>query len=184
MNEINKYTFTYDSSALRCFVNDELDVIAGTSNGFSMSNVQPFKFFQTVVVGYEQYMRSTIGLLDNINIHNGIATKVRNANPNEQYLVVDLAFDGANGSTNIVDNGVLKSNWTLNGNAKISTDQKFDGFSSMLVNGDTSFIKTYLDLGPSFTIEFEFITPSKDSGYHLCLLDYGDGSLGYSGFVS
>lgn len=106
-NDINKYTITYDGASIRLFVNDKLEAIAGTLNGFKFSNSEPFRFFRTLVPSYASYSRSTYGLIDNINIHDGVATKVRDPDPYEEFLVVDLAFDGENNSTRIVDNARL-----------------------------------------------------------------------------
>ena len=106
-NDINKYTVTYDGVALRFFINDKLDITVGTLTGWDSSHQSPFKFFDNVVSGYTQYRVGTAGIIDNINIHNGIATKVRDTNPYEEFLVVDLAFDGENNSTKIVDNARL-----------------------------------------------------------------------------
>lgn len=133
-NDINKYTLTYDGVALRFFINDKLDITVGTLTGWDSSHQNPFKFFDNVVSGYTQYRVGTDGIIDNINIHNGIATKIRDYDPYEENLIVDLAFDGENNSTKIVDNGTLNSNWTVSGNAKLSTTQPFDGFSSLYLD--------------------------------------------------
>ena len=118
LNEINKFTFTYDSSALRLFINDKIDSIAGTLNGFVPTTSEPYRFLRNYVSSYSGYESNTLGLIDNINIHDGIATKVRDYDPYEEFLVVDLAFDGENNSTKIVDNGgdVLRSANPYNNN--------------------------------------------------------------------
>jgi hypothetical protein len=93
-NTITKYTMTYDGSAIRVFVNDTLDAVYGISNGWNNIGT-PSYLFATRVIRYDQWRRYTTGLLDNFNVLNNVATKVRNVDPNEQYLVVDLSFDGA-----------------------------------------------------------------------------------------
>lgn len=75
-----------------------------------MSRISPYTFFNRNVLSQSGTLMTTKDLIDNINIHDGIATKVRDYDPYEEYLVVDLAFDGENNSTKIVDNGTLKSN--------------------------------------------------------------------------
>jgi hypothetical protein len=163
-NEIKKYTLSYDGSALRMFIDDKLEDVIGVSSGWNISS-EPLRFFDIFVPSYSSYRYGTKGLIDNINIHDGIATKVRDYDPYEEYLVVDLAFDGENNSTKIVDNGSLKSNWTVNGNAKISTIQKFDGFSSLYLDGNDDYIYNNkpFNLGiEDFTISCSFISFSND----------------------
>lgn len=133
-NEINKITIAFDGVALRFFVNDVLDYIIGTSNGHY---VRTFFHLYSHPTTFDD---TTKGIIDNINIFDGIATKLRDHDPNEEFLVVDLAFDGENNSTKIVDNGTLKSNWMVNGNATLSTTQKFDGFSSLYLPSINDYI--------------------------------------------
>lgn len=99
-NDINKITMTYDGACIRVFINDVLDIIVGTSSGFIKRDfLSFFKSQGSASLG------QIFGLVDNVNIHDGIATKVRDPDPYEEFLVVDLAFDGENNSTKIVDNG-------------------------------------------------------------------------------
>lgn len=164
-NELNKITITYDGTALRSFINDRLNFVVGRAIGFNISSEQPFRLFDNYIPAYSSGRASTYGIIDNINIHDGIATKVRDPDPYEEFLVVDLAFDGENNSTKIVDNGTLKSAWTVNGNAKLSTTQKFDGFSSLYLdgNGDYIYNNKPFNLGiEDFTISCSFISFSND----------------------
>lgn len=103
-NELYKYTITYDGSVTRIFINDKL-LTVGLPINFNTS--EPLTFGYHLVPGYNNLSFGTIGLWDNINIHDGIATKVRDPDPYEEFLVVDLAFDGENNSTKIVDNARL-----------------------------------------------------------------------------
>lgn len=157
-NEINKYTISYDGSAYRFFVNDKLDHSVGTLNAFNMNMNQPFTFLDSLVPSYSSYRTGIKGFIDNINIHDGIATKVRDYDPYEEFLVVDLAFDGENNSTKIVDNGTAKLTWTTNGTAKLSTDQKFDGFSSLYLPDFSSTItsKISFNFSNDWTVSFQF----------------------------
>lgn len=160
-NELNKYTFTYDGSALRLFINDQLDIIVGTNNGWDVTNPYPFTFFDNLVSGYSQYRVGTKGIIDNINIHDGIATKVRDHDPYEEFLVVDLAFDGENNSTKIVDNGSLKSNWLVKfNNPSLKTSDSFNNKSALYLNGNQN-IKSDIDISfnsiEDFTFSFEFM---------------------------
>lgn len=153
-NKINKITITFDGVALRFFINDALDYVIGTLNGHY---IRTFFHLYSHPAAFDN---TTKGIIDNINIFDGIATKVRNPDPYEEFLVVDLALDGENNSTKIVDNGTLKSNWSVTGNAKLSTVQRFDGFSSLYVDsGGMSRISANLSLSliNDFTISFEFI---------------------------
>lgn len=172
-NEINKYTITYDGSACRIFINDKLDKVFGINTSpITMSNSHSFTFFDSLVSSFPTYRRGTLGIIDNINIHNGIATKVREPDPYEEYLVVDLAFDGENNSTKIVDNGIDKStNWSAMGGAILSTTNKFDGFSSLYLNG-SSYIEHVSNPNKfnfsgydDFSISFKFITTESHRGY-------------------
>ena len=178
-NEINKYTLTYDSSALRVFINDKLDSVNGTLYGWNKTD-NPIRLLDSLVPTFESVRHGTKGIIDNINIHDGIATKVRDHDPYEEFLVVDLAFDGKNNSTKIVDNGTLKSNWTVNGNAKISTDQKFDGFSSLYIGAYSSdYVSSnvtdnlFFDKNTDMTVSFVFNKPSS-SGRNSSLLQFVD----------
>lgn len=139
-NEINKVTMSYDGASIRMFINDKLDNTLGTNVGFITRGNQPYRFFSRFADDQStNAFTSTFGLLDNINIFDGVAKKVRDYDQYEDNLIVDLTFDGENNSTKIVDNGTLKSTWTVTGNAKISTDQKFDGFSSLFYTGGQFF---------------------------------------------
>lgn len=159
LNEINKITMSYDGSAFRLFINDILEIIKGTLTGYFTKGNNPYYFLKEL----SGYTRNSFGIIDNINIFDGECKQVRNYDEYEDNLIVDLAFDGENNSTKIVDNGTLKSNWSVNGNAKISTDQKFDGFSSLYIpysNNDrnvTSRSSIIFENGEDFTFSFEFI---------------------------
>ena len=161
-NEINKITHSYDGSSHRIFINDILDKTYGSNIGIPIVN-EPFRLFDKLVPNYRSMRANTKGIIDNINIHDGIATKVRDPDPYEEYLVVDLAFDGENNSTKIVDNGIDKNNWTVSGNAKLSTAQPFDGFSSLYLDGNHSRIQIQpnknfiMSNNEDFTISFSFI---------------------------
>ena len=183
-NELNKYTITYDGSACRVFINDSLDYVFGLNTSpITMSNSNNFTFFDSLVASFPTYRRGTQGLIDNININDGIATKVRDPDPYEEFLVVDLAFDGENNSTKIVDNGTLKSAWTVNGNAKLSTAQKFDGFSSLYLDGGSTIKlneKLYLEQN-DFTVSFDLImsTTNFSVSKPLFTVDTTDNSKNY-----
>ena len=157
-NEINKYTITYDGAALRYFVNDKYDLVLGTSVGYSQNNL-PFSFLNTSIPVDTSYDQSTQGLIDNINIFDGVATKVRDYDEHADKLIIDLAFDGENNSTKIVDNGTEKLTFSVvSGNVKISTEQKFDGYSSLKNNRDGYIISNTQPITSSdiSTISFEF----------------------------
>ena len=178
-NEINKITITYDSSAVRVFINNTLDLVVGTNN--AIIHESALSFYRSKNTSLTNNV--TYGLLDNINIHDGIATKVRDPDHHEEFLVVDLAFDGENNSTKIVDNGTLKSNWAVNDNAKISTDQKFDGFSSLYLDGGSTIKlneKLYLEQN-DFTISFDLImsTTNFSVSKPLFTVDTTDNSKKY-----
>lgn len=169
-NEINKYTLTYDSSALRVFINDKLDSVNGTLYGWNKTD-NPIRLLDSLVPTFESVRHGTKGLIDNINIHDGIATKVRDTDQYEDKLVVDLSFDGENNSTKIIDNGTLKSTWLVNGGAKISTDQKFDGFSSLFVDsGSYLGLSDLVDIGyDDFTLSVEiYLTTPIGSWNAIC----------------
>lgn len=171
LNEINKHQITYDGSAIRWFINDNLELTVGTLKGFRMDANTPFTFYNHTIPAYPQYNTQTIGIIDNINIFDGEARVVRNPDPYEEYLVVDLPFDGENNSTKIVDNGTLKSNWSVNGNAKISTNQKFDGFSSLYLENNSSVTlnsnKIKFEMYEDFTISFEIIRIDNPNQYTI-----------------
>lgn len=151
-NEINHYTLTFDGSASRLFVNDKLEAVGGGSMDFN-SGSDPLRFGYHYVSGADTWAFGTKGIWDNFNIHQGVATVVRDEDPNQQYLICDLAFDGMNGGTTIVDNGILKLAWSRIGSVSLSTTQPFDGFSSLsLPGGDNNCIYT------PFVNDFKFTT--------------------------
>ena len=179
VNEINKITISYDGSALRSFINDELDGIYGTSVGLEKSS-QPLRLMS---YNFNTSKNTTSGLIDNINIHDGIATKVRDHDPYEEYLVVDLAFDGENNSTKIVDNALYvnesvsilhfdekKDNvfiddfgivYNIEESVTLNTTDNFFGKSSLQVscvnnNGVTSTNNKFIFNNGNFTIECFF----------------------------
>lgn len=136
-NEINKYTVSYDGSALRLFINDKLDNIIGLTNGMTVSGSanRPWAFFDSYVPGYESYRTSSVGIIDNINIFDGEARQVRNYDEHADNLVVDLSLDGENNSTKIVDNGTLRSNWINNyANPTFKTISYFNN-NALYLNG-------------------------------------------------
>ena len=169
LNEINKYTLSYDGSSLRGFLNEKLCFTLGKNQGILTNVSEPYTFLRSYLPSYASNSNTTYGLIDNINIFDGIATKVRDYDEHADKLVVDLAFDGENNSSKIVDNGTLKSNWVVNGNAKISTDQKFDGFSSLYLDVNSSYLTTNLTttLSKNFTISFRYRTTSNSVGSAL-----------------
>lgn len=166
-NEINKVTMSYDGAAIRMFINDKLDNTLGTNVGFITRGNQPYRFFSRFADDQStNAFTSTFGLLDNINIFDGVAKKVRDYDQYEDNLIVDLAFDGENNSTKIVDNGTLKSTWTAFNTAVLSTEQPFDGFSSLklvrpqyipYISSDKDFSEYF---GKDFSLEVEFILTS------------------------
>ena len=167
-NDINKYTLTYDGAALRFFINDKLDITVGTLTGWDSSHQSPFKFFDNVVSGYTQYRVGTAGIIDNINVHDGIATKVRDTDPYEEYLVVDLAFDGENNSTKIVDNTA----WEL---APITP--LFYPFTDSFYNGTVSGTIQLLDNSSPFNdksayFNNSYITHNSSSDFNLTNKDF------------
>lgn len=107
-NTINKITMSYDNSAIRIFINDKLDNVIG-SNGLSSNNKQLRFLSRFDDIHSTNKLSSSFGIIDNINIFDGIATKVRDIDPYEENLIVDLAFDGENNSTKIVDNSKIAS---------------------------------------------------------------------------
>lgn len=153
-NEINKVTMSYDGSAIRMFINDKLDNTLGTNVGFITRGNQPYRFFSRFADDqYTNPFTSTFGLLDNINIFDGIAKTVRNKDINEDKLIVDLAFDGENNSTKIVDNGneILRKNIPYNDNIV------------SLLHFETNFIDETGRLWSNTS--FEFNTDSVFGGY-------------------
>ncbi len=133
----------------------------------------------------------TKGLIDNINIHDGIATKVRDHDPYEEFLVVDLAFDGENNSTKIVDNARLNERNEIKYNDNVVALLHFDGNiddevsnvwnsnnsyysinsseillnnTNLVLNGDSQIYNTSLpQLGNEYTIECFIKHPSSSS---------------------
>lgn len=164
VNEINKISLNYDSSSVRCFINDKLDFVLGANSGFVPTDL-PLRFLQNSIPSIS-YLTQTLGLLDNINIYNGYAKQVRNKETYSDKLVVDLSFDGENNSTKIVDNGSLKSIWTPYSSAKLSTNKKFDGYSSLSLD-PYSYIRSNtpipLLITDSFTISFSLLFNSFNS---------------------
>lgn len=102
-NDLNKFTMSYDGAALRIFLNDKKALTIGTSLGFYTSSDQPYAFLSSIIPSDLTWSYNTVGIIDNINIHNNVATKVREKDAYEDNLVIDLPFDGEDNSTTIVD---------------------------------------------------------------------------------
>lgn len=123
-NTINKINLSYDGSATRLFKNDVLINVFG---GTYIHN-----YDKTYLMGaLNTDSTATKGLIDNINIFDGVAKTVRNKDEYADKLIVDLAFDGENNSTNIVDSGTLGITWNIVSNSYLSTDDKYTGYSSL-----------------------------------------------------
>lgn len=190
VNDINKYSITYDGVALRIFVNDDLELVIGTPNGF-VTYTQPLRFLGYKIPSLTQYNSTTKGIIDNINIYDGIATKVRDYDPYEEFLVADLAFDGENNSTKIVDNSSIykvkedKYNdyvvsllhfdgniddevsnvWNSNNSYySINSSEILLNNTNLVLNGDSQIYNTSLpQLGNEYTIECFIKHPSSSS---------------------
>lgn len=164
-NEINKMSISYDGACIRIFIND---VLESTFGQLSYITQEFIKFLSG-----DSDTRMHTGLIDNINIFNGVATKVRDVDPYEDYLVVDLAFDGENNSTKIVDNGTLKYVWAVNGSAILSTSQPFDGFSSLYLNSNGGLISGTQPISNSdvVTISFNVIQNRLDNNVYYDTYD-------------
>jgi len=171
LNEIHKYTIAYDGNAIRIFIDDKLDMVLCTDNGFIWNNSEPFKFLYSVVPSYSQYQIQTKGIIDNIKIYDGVATKVRNADPYEEYLSVDLSFDANKYQTKLIDNGKSKANWIVTGTYTNTTELVFLKNNNVFQSG-YSYLKKEptesnvllkstnadLNLGlDDWTLSFEFI---------------------------
>ncbi len=178
-NEINKYTLTYDSSALRVFINDKLDSVNGTLYGWNKTD-NPIRLLDSLVPTFEFVRHGTKGLIDNINIHDGIATKVRDPDPYEEFLVVDLAFDGENNSTKIVDNGYLKMNWVNNFNLVINNQSSlFGGYSYLKNNNNTKIVSENLNmtLSDNWTIVVDVVKIADDKYSTLYSYNFSYGGV-------
>lgn len=168
-NEINKYNITYDGAAIRVLFNNKLELVLGSPYGLeNIQHREPLSFFKQLVPGYESYSKYTTGLIDNINIFNNIAGPTRTINGYEDYLEVDLSFDGENGSTKIIDNGNKKINWSVIGNAGISTNVSLGGYSSLLLDGNNDYLVTNstpndsFNFDSDFTINYKFLSNNKN----------------------
>lgn len=159
-NEINKITYSFDGAAVRTFINNKLDVVYGVGSGFTANTDLDYKFLNNYIpsIGINPPTTSTLGVIDNINVFDGEARVVREPDSFASNLIVDMAFDGANNSGTIVDNGTLKSTWAVQGTASITTDQKFDGYSSLYINTAASYITSTINtvLSKNFTISFKY----------------------------
>lgn len=165
-NTINKINLSYDGSATRLFKNDELiNVYGGTYIHTYAKN-----YFMGALNADNT---ATKGLIDNINIFDGVAKTVRNKDSYTDNLIVDLSFDGENNSTNIVDNGTLNTIWTTVGNSKLSISQPFDGYSSLYLDGNGDYINTNnlnLDFGTNdLTITFSAMVISYTNQYQMIM---------------
>jgi hypothetical protein len=111
-------------------------------------------------------------------VYTNIATIA--ASPDFEKNVAVLRCDGANASTTITDSGYLASNWTANGNAKLSTTTKKYGTASVEFDGlDTSYIRSTaaasnFTFGSSsdFTIEFWIFPNSGMSSGDYGVMDF------------
>jgi hypothetical protein len=123
---------------------------------------------RSYIPNYSSNSNTTFGLIDNINIFDGIATKVRDYDPYEEYLVVDLAFDGENNSTKIVDNTA----WEL---APITP--LFYPFTDSFYNGTVSGTIQLLDNSSPFNdksayFNNSYISHDSSSDFNLTNKDF------------
>lgn len=125
-NEINKISMIFDGVCIRFFVNGLYDFSIGSLVGYNIDINVPYRFLD-YLVPFNNYRLYASGIIDNINIHDGIATKVRDHDPYEDYLVVDLAFDGENNSTKIVDNARLNERNEVKYNDNVLSLLHFEG---------------------------------------------------------
>lgn len=132
-NEITHYTVAYDGSATRLFINDKLEAIAGGTMDFTGG--YPLTFGYHAMNGYETWAFGTRGLWDNFNIFQGVATKTRDKDPNEDYLVCDLTFEGADNSSTIIDHAPSKPIWLYDGGSASS-------YVRLIANSNTPKFKT------------------------------------------
>lgn len=165
-NEINQITLSYDSSALRLFINDKLEDIIGTTTPW-IETGNPFKIFHSHVPGYEGYRYTTFGLADNINTFDNISMKNKTYDENDAFLMCHLDFIGENNTNNIVDTAPInKSVWNTAGNVLLSTTvNDLNRFSTLKLDGNASYIQTNDNLAfnfnSDFTIEINFITSTN-----------------------
>lgn len=97
--------------------------------------------------------------------------------------VARLACDGSDESTTITDSGYLASNFTANGNAKLSTSTKkygtasvsFDGSTSSYINSTAAASNFTFGTG-DFTIEFWVLTNAASTSQGLCDFTTGSGT--------
>lgn len=160
-NTINKYSLSYDGAAFRLFVNDRLDAVAGVYSSFTINQSTVFSFGANKTTATPTVANC---IFDNINIFDGEARVVRNFDEHADKLIIDLALDGENNNTKIVDNGILKSAWAAQGTAKLNTSQPFDGFSSLYLDGTNSYLTSvynnYAIEDKDFTIKCSIILSS------------------------
>ena len=187
LNEINKYTMTYDGSATRIFLNDTLQAVYGTGTiGWWNTNARTY-LMHCLVSGYEQYQFGGYGLIDNLNIFENECRITGNKDEYEDYLVCDLQMEGRTGTINkMIDNAPSKPTWTLVNNGGNYSYTKNDFYDT----GTTYFYKnSYNSSGllsqnvdmnfgtDDFTLQFE-ITKSSDTLYcnFICsgVTNYGD----------
>lgn len=176
-NEINKFTITYDSAAIRVFVNDKLTNITGSEVGLYNNLASPYAFMQNYNVSSGSGVPTnsvTKAILDNINIHDGVATITSEGELYKESLIVDLSFEGSFNSTKIVDNGTYQKQWTAIGGANLASTSIFPkAYTGLYLNGTNSYIKTSgidLDFGVSdFTISFKAYVTSYNNPYQMVI---------------
>jgi hypothetical protein len=166
-NDITHYTYAYDGAATRIFINDKLVAIGGGAMDFA--NGYPLTFGHHEMSGYPNWAFGTAGLWDNFNIFQGVATKVRDIDPNEDYLVCDLSFEGADYSNIFVDNAPTKPTWVLDGgssyvsiraNSSLSRFKTGYSFFNKTYYNNSTIKSTNVDLNfgtGDWTLSYEFI---------------------------
>lgn len=165
VSENNKITLSYDGAAIRLFLNDSLIGVYGSLTGI-YANSSPIYFYKNL---FNSAVTSTKGLVDNVNVFDGVATKVRDYDPNSDFLVSDLDFSGENNSRVFIDNAPSKPTWTLDGvnastHISIQTNNSVyaTGYSYLNkgYNNNATIKSTNVDLNfgkGDWTITFEFI---------------------------
>lgn len=173
-NEINKFTMTYDRSAIRLFVNDKLQQLSGSVYGWNFTG-QRFWLMNSLVPSFANYQFTTIGLMDNVNVFDNEVRMVREYDEFEEFLVCDLQFDGYGGTRNFIDNAPPKPIWENDGsgfqladdvndtnfNTGISYFQKTSYINSGIKSNN---VDMNFDNNIDFTLSFEVIK-SVDNTY-------------------
>lgn len=139
LNTIYRVNLEFDGAVIRVFLNGYFEFSYGLSVGWLVNNSEPYCLGNSVLSSYPSLSAGSSAIIDNINVHDKYVELYRDTpDPYAEYLLLDLSFNGQEGSKVLKDNGSAQSVWTANGSGYITASDKYTGYSSWYTPDGTS----------------------------------------------